>query len=265
MRKLVNWVLLALICLPAQVLAWGFEGHEYIGHTAYQYLTPEAREWVDTHLQRLDEESLATATTWADRVRGTDEGRWMGPLHYANIPPQSDTLDMLRDCPNRRCVVGAAKDALDVLFDTSAEPMQQADQLRKLTHWLTDMHQPLHLGFARDRGGNDTELELNGEATNLHRLWDSQVLHTLQLPEPSELAAKHPLPEPAPDWHRALLDWAAESNRLARDHAYASIKPGDSVSDAYMAQAQPVVEQQLLRAAQRLAGILNDAAAANQN
>lgn len=264
MRKLVNWILLALVCLPAQVLAWGFEGHEYIGQTAYHYLTPTARQWVDTHLERLDEESLATATTWADRVRGTDEGRWMGPLHYANIPPASDRLDMSRDCPNRRCVVGAAKDALDILFDQSADPMQQADQLRKLSHWLTDMHQPLHLGFARDRGGNDTELQLDGERTNLHRLWDTHLLHTLQLPAPKDFAAKHPLPKPADNWYQALLQWAAESNRLARDHAYASVQSGDRVTDAYIAQAQPVVEQQILRAAQRLAAILNAAAAANQ-
>jgi hypothetical protein len=265
MRKLASWALGALLCLPAQALAWGFEGHEYIGQTAYHYLTPDARQWVDNHLERLDEESLATATTWADRVRKTDEGRWMGPLHYANIPPHSDELDMQRDCPNRRCVVGAAKDALDVLFDNSASPMQQADQLRKLTHWMTDLHQPLHLGFARDRGGNDTKLVLNGEETNLHRLWDSQILYTLQLPAPQAFAAEHTLPEFEDDWHNALLTWAAESNQLARQHAYASIDSGDKVSDSYIAQAQPVVEKQLRRAAQRLAGILNAAAAANKD
>lgn len=264
MRKLVNWLLLSFLCLPAQVLAWGFEGHEYIGQTAYHYLTPEARTWVDDHLARLDEESLATSTTWADRVRGTDEGRWMGPLHYANIPPQSEQFDMQRDCPNRRCVVGATKDALDVLFDKNAEPMQQADQLRKLSHWVTDLHQPLHLGFARDRGGNDTDLKLNGEETNLHRLWDSQILHTLQLPGPREFAKEHPLPDVKNDWHQTVLSWATEANQLARDHAYAPIDAGDEVTKAYIEQAQPVVEQQMRRAAQRLAAILNAAAAANQ-
>lgn len=262
MRKLASLFLVAVCSLPLKANAWGFEGHEYIAATAYQYLTPTAREWVNAHLARLDEDSLATAATWADRVRGTDEGRFLGPLHFANIPPDATDIDMERDCPNRRCVVGAAKNALDVMFDNEAQPLAQADELRKLSHWITDLHQPLHLGFARDRGGNDTEVILDGSRTNLHRVWDTAIVAKKDLPTPAEFAAQNPLREPPEDLYQALQEWATEANQLARDYAYADLNQGDELSDAYVEQAKRVIRAQFLRASQRLAWLINHAAAA---
>ena len=36
-------------------------------------------------------------------------------------------------------------------------------------------HQPLHAGFADDRGGNNHQLQAYGRGTNLHALWDSAL------------------------------------------------------------------------------------------
>ncbi|RAJ96923.1 S1/P1 nuclease [Aliidiomarina maris] len=243
--------------------AWGFAGHEFIGHTTYAYLTPEARAWVDSKLAYLEEESLATATTWADRVRGTEEGWALGPLHFANIPPHATEIDMQRDCPNRRCVVGATFDALDVLLDPTADPSEQADQLRKITHWITDMHQPLHLGFARDRGGNDTIVEFNGEEQNLHRTWDTLILVEKDLPTPEQFAAEQALPDDPQDWYEAVKSWATEANMLAREYAYGGMQEGEPLSDAYVEQARVVIRQQLHHSAQRMAQVINYAAEIN--
>lgn len=266
MRSRKYWLTMLALALPAQAYGWGFAGHEYIGETTYHYLTPQARTWVEQHLQRLDEESLATATTWADRVRTTEEGRLLGPLHFANIPPQYSDIDMQRDCPARRCVVGAAHDALDVLFDQTAEPMEQADQLRKFTHWITDLHQPLHLGFARDRGGNDTPVRLHGEQTNLHLAWDVQLVRLIDLPSPQQIVKTHPLPDEGDtnkDWYQAFELWANESNHLAREYAYAGVDNNPELDDEYIENAKSVIERQLVLAAQRMARIINAAAAAN--
>lgn len=249
---------------PAPAHAWGFAGHEYIGHTSYAYLTPQAREWVDTKLAYLDEESLATSATWADRVRGTDEGQGLGPLHFANIPPEDTEFDMDSHCPERRCVVGAAFDALDVIFDPSQDRATQADQLRKLTHWITDMHQPLHLGFAEDRGGNDIIVQFNGEEQNLHRVWDTLILVEKDLPQPTDLAADNPLPAAEDDWYQAIKDWATEANHLAREYAYAGAEQGEPLSEEYIDNARRVIRKQILRSSQRMAQLINAAAEANQ-
>lgn len=243
--------------------SWGFAGHEYIGDTTYQYLTPEARAWLDAKLTYLGEESLATATTWADRVRGTDEGDGLGPLHYANIPPHATEIDMQRDCPNRRCVVGASFDALDVLFDPTADRSAQADQLRKLTHWITDMHQPLHMGFAEDRGGNDIMVIFNGEEQNLHRVWDTLILVEKDLPAPEDFAASAELPAREEDWYQAVKEWATESNHLAREYAYAGAEEGEPLTEEYLEKARQVIRQQLLASSQRMAQLINAAAEIN--
>lgn len=249
---------------PFPAHSWGSVGHEYIGHSSYAYLTEQARHWVDNKLAYLNEPSLATSATWADRVRGTEEGEGLGPLHFANIPPHAVEFDMQRDCPERRCVVGAAFDALDILFDPTQDKATQADQLRKLTHWITDIHQPLHLGFAEDRGGNDLVVLFNGEEHNLHRVWDTLILVEKELPSPAEFAAMHELPATQVDWYQAIQDWATEANQLAREYAYASVEEGKPLTDEYINNARQVIRKQLSRSAQRLAQLINHAAELNQ-
>ena len=36
-----------------------------------------------------------------------------------------------------------------------------------------NIHQPLHAGFAEDRGGTDLNVSLNDRKMNLHSLWDT--------------------------------------------------------------------------------------------
>ncbi|MCC5855499.1 MAG: S1/P1 nuclease [Idiomarina sp.] len=261
MRKLVSIFIIALFFMPGKSMSWGFQGHEYIGNVTWAYLSPEARAWVSAHLERVDEESLATMTTWADRVRGTEEGRWMGPLHFANIPPDETEMDMERDCPNRRCVVGAAKDSVAIMMDPNATEQEQAEALRVFSHWITDMHQPLHLGFARDRGGNSIRITYRDRETNLHSFWDTVIIRGKDLPEPTALAASNPLPEGASDWSAAIVSWANDANMLAREYAYDGVEQGSVIDEEYVQRARPIVRKQLLHAAQRMALIIEDAAA----
>ncbi|WP_113906527.1 S1/P1 nuclease [Aliidiomarina celeris] len=265
MRKLASIALLIIALAAPKAFSWGFQGHEYIGNVTWAYLSPQAQTWVAKHLELVGEESLATTATWADRVRGTEEGRWMGPLHFANIPPEQTEMDLERDCPNRRCVVGATYNDLDVLLSTSASAQEKAEALRTLTHWITDIHQPLHLGFARDRGGNSLRLTYRDNETNLHSFWDSVIIRGKNLPEPARMAAEYPLPSAPSDLYAAVLSWANESNHLAREYAYAGIEQGSVVNEAYVERAKPIVRQQLVHAAQRLAFIIEAAAAQDRS
>ena len=43
---------------------------------------------------------------------------------------------------------------------------------------MGDLHQPLHAGRAEDRGGNDIQVQWFGEGSNLHRVWDSDMLES---------------------------------------------------------------------------------------
>ncbi|RUO30471.1 S1/P1 nuclease [Aliidiomarina sanyensis] len=262
MRRLVSTLIITIFLLtPTKAFTWGFQGHEYIGEMTWNYLTPEARQWVQERMDYVGEDSLATMTTWADRVRGTEEGRWLGPLHFANVPPEEDYFDMERDCPNRRCVVAAAIDDVKIMMDPERSLEEQAKALRTFTHWITDMHQPLHMGFQRDRGGNDIRVTFFGSETNLHRLWDTVLIRGMdEMPGPAMQAELNPLPEKEDDWSLAIVDWANDSYHLARGNAYPQAEDGAQLGERYFRQARPIVESQLIHAAQRMALIINDAA-----
>ena len=55
-------------------------------------------------------------------------------------------------------------------------PAERRQALRFLVHFVQDMHQPLHVGHRGDRGGNDLQLRFFNRGSNLHRIWDSDLL-----------------------------------------------------------------------------------------
>ena len=53
--------------------------------------------------------------------------------------------------------------------------------LKFLVHLIGDLHQPLHVGNGKDRGGNDIKVKWFGEATNLHNVWDEKLINLQEL------------------------------------------------------------------------------------
>ncbi len=73
-----------------------------------------------------------------------------------------------------RCVISA------ILNDTRdlALRLDVSDQLRllkSLGHWVGDIHQPLHVSFDDDRGGNLVAIAGSCKA-NLHAVWDKCII-----------------------------------------------------------------------------------------
>src|SRR5689334_18858800 len=50
--------------------------------------------------------------------------------------------------------------------------------LKFLTHYVGDIHQPLHIGCKKDKGGNSIEVQLFSRRTNLHAVWDDGIIKT---------------------------------------------------------------------------------------
>lgn len=47
-----------------------------------------------------------------------------------------------------------------------------------LFHLCNDIMQPLDAGYGSDKGGNDYQVQYNGKGTNLHHLWDADIIET---------------------------------------------------------------------------------------
>ncbi|MDH3497838.1 MAG: S1/P1 nuclease, partial [Gemmatimonadota bacterium] len=127
-----------------------------------------------------------------------------------------------------------------------------------LIHFVADIHQPLHAGYARDRGGNSTRVVFLGDSTNLHWVWDGALLTALGLgPHAADRLHAAIRPVDRHLWHDTdPARWADESFQLVEHQVY--VGTGDGPLGApYVEQHRHVIHHQLLKAGVRLGALLN--------
>jgi hypothetical protein len=248
-------VLVLLLIAPSSVLAWGAHGHRIVGRIAANHLMPEATVAVTS---LIGPESLDQASTWGDDIRS--DPNWQPPLknpspwHFISID-DGETFETTARDPHGD-VLEAIERFSAVLRDPGATRPAKQEALRFLVHFVGDIHQPLHVGRRADRGGNDVEVTLFGEKTNLHSVWDSGLIESEKLSF-SEFTAfiDHPTLEELRTWQNSVpADWARES-KAVRDQVY---KIGDGkLGYRYAFDHMPLIKRRLLQAGVRLAGLLN--------
>jgi hypothetical protein len=245
MLRAILTLLLAFLASTAH--AWGTQGHQVVANLAYAQLTPKARAQVDRLLALEPGETLASISTWADEHRNPATAAW----HYINFPKNSCTYDAQRDCPDSNCVVAAIDRQLAVLASNVPED-KRLTALKYVVHLVADIHQPLHAGYAEDRGGNTYQLQAFIRGSNLHALWDVGLIKNLDLSSEaltSKLLAK---PVPAGEFNAARI--AEESCRIVGTPGF---YPDRKVDVSYIEQFTPIMEGRLLTAGARLAAMLN--------
>jgi len=246
-----------------QLWGWGATGHRVVGHIATQYLNAAAAQ----ELQRiLGPESLAIASTYMDEIKSetSQEFRQYNPWHYTTIP-DGQTYETAEKS-ERGEVVGQIHMIIEDLKSGNLDPEKEKRWVRFLVHLVGDLHQPMHVGNGKDRGGNDIKITWFGDDSNLHRLWDSDMINSTRFSY-TELARKinHPTAQDIKAWQStSVVDWAEES-RLLRLELYKAFdadvfegkkKPRLSYRYSYEHMAQ--LELRLLQAGVRLAGLFNE-------
>jgi nuclease S1 len=170
-----RWATAGLVILfgllgARDVYAWGDTGHQIICEIAFQELNPQARAQVKQLLQHDPDFTLfSKACTWPDRPRKR------ASEHFVNL---SRAATVIGDdpCPlDDRCVVTAIEADGAVLSQTSASEMDRLAALKFLGHWVGDVHQPLHVSFKDDRGGNAI-VEQGPCGDDLHAVWDTCII-----------------------------------------------------------------------------------------
>ena len=260
----------AAFLLPSPALAWGKTGHRVVAAIADTQLSGLAR----AHIREIlgGAESLDEAANWPDEMRSAPGEFWQKtatPWHYVTLngiiydhaPPEGDALQALNHFRS-------------VLQDPNASRADKQMALRFIVHLVGDLHQPLHVGKCCDKGGNDVKVTWFGKPTNLHAVWDSQLVDDEQLSF-TELAAKLERHISDQDvvawWDVNPRDWISESAEI-RDTVYPGpanptkgrkskkAKKGQQpdLSYAYVYKFTPVMEQRLKQAGVRLAAYLND-------
>lgn len=270
--RILNCILLvAAWSFSHAASGWGQDGHKLICALAERELTAEAREFVDSITAwgiHLDNEtpSFPEACLWPDRAKyGGYQGSY--EAHFINVPAHADRIDPARDCAALDCILAGLQRSLVYLSRPASGEREQgrkAAALRFLGHLIGDLHQPLHVSHGEDRGGNSIKVSWFGEHTNLHRIWDSDILIRagISYPEDVDLLAAMDLDTNGND----ISGWMEQTLYLAREKAYKgpdgrTVRSGDVLGQQYFNHARPVAIDQLIKAGARLGALLNHLAA----
>ncbi|HEY2580422.1 MAG TPA: S1/P1 nuclease [Mucilaginibacter sp.] len=242
---------------PLQSMAWGTEGHRVAGQIAYSYLTPKARKAIQ---EILGYESVALASNWADFIKSDPAYSYLSPWHYIDFDKVYTYPEMKEYLDNDANVDAYTK--LNMLISELKKKNLSKENkllyLRMLIHIVEDVHQPMHAAHADDKGGNDFKVNWFNNPTNLHSVWDSQLIEFQQLSYTEYAAAiNHTTEQQRAEWQKApISQWLFESNQIA-EKLYTEIKPGDTLNYRYNFTHIDIVNEQLLKAGVRLAGVLN--------
>ncbi|GER32783.1 endonuclease 2 [Striga asiatica] len=267
-----------LFCVSI-VNGWGTDGHHIICKLAQPRLSEAAANAVKELLPAYAENDLSNVCLWADRVRF--RYHWSAPLHYIDTPDNLCTYQYKRDCKDGdgiadMCVAGAINNYTTQLLSygnsTSASQYNLTEALMFLSHFIGDIHQPLHVGFTSDRGANTIDVHWYRRKSVLHHVWDTDIIETAEkkfygsnvdgLIDVLQKNITTVWSEQATEWEAcdttACPDlYASEGIKAACDWAYKGVEEDSVLEDDYFFSRTPVVNMRLAQGGVRLAATLN--------
>ena len=253
MKRII--LLCCSLVLAQATLAWGPKGHDVTAYIAECHLTPEAAEAVD---RVLGGHSLVYYANWLDNASHQPEYAYTKTWHYRNIDA-GETLESMPENPDGD-VLTAVTNLVERLSSGELTPEEEALDLKMLIHLVGDMHCPMHTGHLSDLGGNRVPVVYFGKATNLHAVWDTNLIESAhrwsytewreqidRLPDDEEMRLQAGTPR----------DWLLETQAICSE-VYDRTPEGTKISYDYVNWAAPILEMQLLRGGVRLARLLNE-------
>lgn len=264
-RLLPVAVLMGVVAQPSTAMAWGAQGHRVVARIAAERLTDRARAEVEELLGSPAADTMAAASTWADEIKR--ERQNTRPWHYIDLPVSNPAYDAAY-CPNDACVVRQIELEIKTLsYKPAVMKPLRVDAVRFLIHFVGDEHMPLHCGSADDRGGNDIKVILAGRETNIHAVWDDDVVQHFNadtVPLARDLSGKI-TPKNAAAWAKGdARAWCVEAAKVSKTAIYDKL-PGTGLAwwsprmlpADYLDTSSPVAAEQLQKAGVRLAEVLN--------
>ncbi|MCO5575675.1 hypothetical protein L7F22_029479 [Adiantum nelumboides] len=269
-----------LLYLPAPSLAWGTEGHFATCALAQKLFSKATQQAVQDLLPKDAEGNLASLCSWPDAMRF--RYKWSSALHFIDTPDFSCNYNYSRDCHDSqgikgRCAAGAINNYTSQLttFFFDSQQYNLTEALLFLAHIVGDIHQPLHVGFTSDLGGNTIKVHWYRRVFNLHHIWDDEIIATAnkRFYDDSVNSFVEDIGKNITEghWNEEIIKWAncpngglacpdtyaAEGISLACKWAYRNATPGAYLADDYFLTRMPIVKLRLAQGGVRLAAILN--------
>uniref|UniRef100_A0A5B7BDJ9 Aspergillus nuclease S1 n=1 Tax=Davidia involucrata TaxID=16924 RepID=A0A5B7BDJ9_DAVIN len=274
---ILAFVSLLFVC-PV-VHGWGVDGHLTICRIAQSRLSEAAADAVKKLLPHSADNDLGSECSWADRVKF--RYHWSSALHFIDTPDHLCTYQYNRDCKDEngvkdRCVAGAINNYTSQLlsYGSTASQYNLTEALLFLSHFMGDIHQPLHVGFTSDKGGNTIDVHWYTRKQVLHHVWDDNIIDTAeerfydsnvdQLVNAIQKNITTEWADQTKTWETCSSNkttcpdiYASESIKAACDWAYKGVTEGSVLEDDYFLSRLPTVNLRLAQGGVRLAATLN--------
>jgi hypothetical protein len=255
-RSFTLLILSIILCnnLLAHTPEWGATGHRTVGEIAERHLSKKAKKQINNI---LNGQGLAMVSTYGDDIKSDKKYDKYYTWHFVNFP--LDTKYETSKKEERGDIVMGIQKCMDMLKDPNTSQSDKSFYLKFLVHLVGDLHQPLHVGRAEDRGGNDIKVLWHYKKSNLHRVWDSDMIESFNMSY-TELAAnsRNLSREQIKNIQEgSILDWTYESQGLAKK-VYASATMDEKLGYRYSYDHFEIVRSQLQKSGIRLAKILNE-------
>jgi hypothetical protein len=233
---------------------WGKNGHRVVGAIAEAHLSNKAKKAI---YKLLDGKSLAMVSTFADEIRSDDRFRAFAPWHYVSFP--FDTTYETHPKSEKGDIIVAINKCIDIIKDENTTRDDKEFYLKMLVHFIGDLHQPLHVGLSEDKGGNRFQVQWFDKGTNLHSVWDTDIIESYEMSYTELAANRKKLSKVQIDSLKQgnAAIWAAESRVLCKD-IYENTSPGDKLGYRYSYDYLEITKMQLQKGGIRLAAVLND-------
>ena len=266
--------------LPSIAFGLGDDGHRIVCQIAFDELTPVAKTEVNRLLALdADYESFAKSCLFAEKP---ERIRWRD--HFINMPRSAQAITTA-DCPlAESCLTRAIQSDILVLNNPAASDTEVLLAMKLLGHWVGDVHQPLHVAFQDDWGGNGINVDTVFPDANLHEIWDHLIISKVLGDDYLKISAtlRNSITEQQrSEWrYDSPIEWANESFQvtIAPSVNYCVQKQGAcwyssdnmmldkgeprrdiTITDDYLEMHSAIISQRLQQAGIRLAELLNEA------
>ena len=247
MKKFITAAIILLSLSPVHLFAWGHKGHSLVAEVAFNHLSESTKAEV---MKFLDGKSIQDAANWMDEIKSDHAYDNLKPLHYINIE-KGEQLNPASS-GNIYSEINRIENDLKGMDKLKDEQIQT--DLLELMHLVGDIHQPLHCGYASDKGGNTVQVSFFGTGSNLHKLWDSEMIDDKKLTLQDILQSNHFTAEQiASIKNTSIESWINES-RGYLDNCYAF--KSNKIDETYVNANIGIVESQIYKAGIRLAALL---------
>lgn len=242
---------------PQKAQAWGKLGHLSVCDLAYRNLTPTSRETLKDLLQsRRGGITVPGRGQLPDRhytsfnvgcLEEDELPRRNADNHFINVA-RTVTAIVDETCPGTgECILAEIKRDLAILKDPDRSREDRVFALMAIGHWVGDIHQPLHVSFADDKGGNGIDAKVTGKCgtstyrpDNLHGVWDNCLLEAGLFERVRKRA------DYKKSWSRFTITYRAvdtlqANTTLAEEQSFVGTDPVPWADESYQITLDPLV------------------------